>query len=230
MPRLCATPEELAAHRAEYRAWCEERGVEWGHCGCRCGQRTGLAPQTHRKLGWLADEPLRFVIGHNGRGQKGPFRGKTHSLETRARISEANRGEKNHWWGKTHSPEARAKMSEARRGEKSHRWKGGRINDRNGYVRVLVGREHPMANHRGYCFEHRLVMAELVGRMLESGEQVHHVNAIRDSNDPENLWLFPDSGSHKAWHHMLEHGHELRVSMPAVRLGNPAGLQLEEAA
>jgi len=84
------------------------------------------------------------------------------------------------------------------------------------YVHVHVGRDHPMADSRGYCAEHRLVMARLVGRMLAPGEVVHHVDGVKRNNDPSNLWLFADGGSHRSWHEMSARGWSLHVTMPAV--------------
>jgi len=59
-------------------------------------------------------------------GEKGPFWGRTHSKETRRKISETskgrNKGEKHHMWGKTHSEETRKKMSESLKGEKNPFW------------------------------------------------------------------------------------------------------------
>ncbi len=66
-------------------------------------------------------------------------------------------------------------------------WKGGRKVLR-GYV-YLMRKEHPYATSKGYVFEHRLVMEEVLGRYLERHEIVHHLNGITDDNRKENLAL-----------------------------------------
>lgn len=54
--------------------------------------------------------------------------------------------------------------------------------NRNGYRIVRVdGRE---------IREHRMVMAQMIGRPLLPSETVHHKNGQRDDNRPENLELW----------------------------------------
>lgn len=52
-------------------------------------------------------------------GENNPMYGKTHSEETRKKISEKNSNNKNPMYGKTHSEETRKKMSEKAKGRKS---------------------------------------------------------------------------------------------------------------
>jgi HNH endonuclease len=40
-----------------------------GYCQCGCGYKTQIAPQGSKKYGWVAGQPLRFIHGHNGRGE-----------------------------------------------------------------------------------------------------------------------------------------------------------------
>jgi hypothetical protein len=49
---------------------------------------------------------------------------------------------------------------------------------------------HPNSSKNGQIAEHILVMCEMIGRPLRSGENVHHKNGIRTDNRPENLELW----------------------------------------
>jgi hypothetical protein len=75
-------------------------------------------------------------------------------------------------------------------------WRGGRKVAR-GYVQVWVSPSSPYASmarsggaqRQRYVFEHRLVMAEHLGRPLTRNEHVHHLNGAKDDNRIENLAL-----------------------------------------
>lgn len=69
---------------------------------------------------------------------------------------------------------------------------GKRTVDGQGYARVFVGHDDPMAipGGAGYALEHRAVMAEHLGRPLLPTENVHHRNGARSDNRIENLELW----------------------------------------
>ncbi len=66
-------------------------------------------------------------------------------------------------------------------GPKNGMWKGGRVVEPRGYVLIRVGKNHPLADCRGYAYEHRLKAA------AKKGELIHHDNEKKGDNSKENL-------------------------------------------
>lgn len=82
------------------------------------------------------------------------------------------------------------------------RWNANRRSNHQsgGYVTVFVGAQHPMADNRGWCLEHRLVMASAIGRTLDEVEVVHHINGVKDDNRLANLQLLASQSEHASLH------------------------------
>lgn len=70
-------------------------------------------------------------------------------------------------------------------GPRAAHWRGGVIM-RSG--RVMLHRpDHPNANNHGYIYRYRLVAEETLGRYLQPGEIVHHIDGNETNDVPENL-------------------------------------------
>lgn len=64
----------------------------------------------------------------------------------------------------------------------------GSKSDKAGYIQVRTISGN--GKNGKYTYEHRLVMAEYLGRDLLPSESVHHKNGIKDDNRIENLELW----------------------------------------
>ncbi|MEN6325822.1 MAG: HNH endonuclease [Syntrophomonas sp.] len=78
-------------------------------------------------------------------------------------------------------------------------WKGGRTIASNGYVLVKMP-GHPMADSRGYVYEHRLVAERKLGRPLLPGEIVHHKDGYKQNDSDENIEVEVNIAFHLAQH------------------------------
>lgn len=87
---------------------------------------------------------------------------------------------------------------EVNSGCNSTSWSGGRKIE-NGYVLVKIDKDnpyYPMAHNRRYIPEHRLIMAQHLGRSLIGNEIVHHRNGDKADNRIENLSLARSNKEH----------------------------------
>ena len=67
-------------------------------------------------------------------------------------------------------------------GDAHPRWKGGVHKEKGGYLRYGSGKHLKRRVHT-------VLIEESIGRHIKKGEEVHHINGIRDDNRLENLLL-----------------------------------------
>lgn len=85
------------------------------------------------------------------------------------------------------------------RASRQHRWRPGGQVASNGYVKVRVGRGHPLADPNGYAYEHLVVWCAAGRPRPKSGHIIHHKNHDKTDNRLENLEAIP-RGKHNAHH------------------------------
>lgn len=96
------------------------------------------------------------------------------------------------------------------RGNKNSNWKGGRRIAR-GYVLINLQPDnlfYPMTNCNSYIYEHRLIMAQHLGRCLQPSELVHHKNGVKDDNRLANLILTTSRRHHKGYDDGYRQGYQ----------------------
>lgn len=91
-------------------------------------------------------------------------------------------------------PDTRGRHGNHARGNKCHRWSGDKkIIGSNGYVKIRVGTDHPLADPNGYAYEHLVVWVSAGRRKPVSGEVIHHCNHDKTDNRLVNLRLMTSS-------------------------------------
>lgn len=91
----------------------------------------------------------------------------------------------------------RARFPNGRWGNAAGHWKGGRHNI--GEYIYLYTPEHPRATKQGYMMEHILIAEKKIGRYLNPGEIVHHIDGDKSNNSPDNL-MVTTVGEHRRIH------------------------------
>lgn len=82
-----------------------------------------------------------------------------------------------------------------KRGKDNPSWKCGWKINKDGYKEMLLQPDsffYPMAKKDGYVLEHRLIVAQLLGRCLHRWEIVHHKEKPKTNNCRSNLQLVTD--------------------------------------
>jgi hypothetical protein len=68
-----------------------------------------------------------------------------------------------------------------------YRWNNRRIEASTGYVKIRVGRDHPLADPNGYAYEHLVVWCAAGRPPPGPGELLHHANEDKTDNRLRNL-------------------------------------------
>ena len=88
------------------------------------------------------------------------------------------------------------------KGKRNRSWRGGKRHSA-GYILIKLypsDFHYAMATAGEYVLEHRLVMAQGLGRCLQPWEIVHHKNGIKNDNRFENLELSEHISNHSKQH------------------------------
>lgn len=83
----------------------------------------------------------------------------------------------------------RGKHNNHAKASQQHRWKPGGSVASNGYVKLRVGKGHPLADRNGYAYEHLVVWCAAGNPRPERGYLIHHRNEDKTDNRIENLEL-----------------------------------------
>jgi hypothetical protein len=96
--------------------------------------------------------------------------------------------------------------------------KDGSIIDGAGYALVMPPSGYQGKTRQGRVLEHRLVMEQKLGRLLERWEIVHHKNGVKPDNRPENLELMTQREHPPAHEYTLE---QAELALNALQQNDP---------
>jgi hypothetical protein len=114
----------------------------------------------------------------------------------------------------------RGKHGHHARGENHPRWNGGRSVNQDGYVKVQVGKGHPLADGNGYAYEHRIIAQAESVVPLTRNDIIHHENRTRDDNAPSNLSA-TTRDAHNRLHNATDRGRDPKTGRFVSLRGGP---------
>lgn len=114
----------------------------------------------------------------------------------------------------------RGKHGHHARGQNHPRWRGGVAVSSHGYLKVQVGKEHPLADPNGYAYAHVLVWVAAGNEKPRANESLHHTDEDKRNNRIENLELL--TRSDHATHHTERRQRDQFGRMTTRRLPPPA--------
>lgn len=74
-------------------------------------------------------------------------------------------------------------------GPEHPRWSDERMVSAEGYIKLRVGKEHPLADPNGYAYEHLLIWVAAGNPRPPRGYTLHHKNEVKSDNRYSNIEL-----------------------------------------
>jgi hypothetical protein len=98
------------------------------------------------------------------------------------------------------------------RGPQNAKWNNGLAVHEDGYLKVQVGKGHPMADPNGYAYLHAIVWIAAGNPAPQTDELIHHRDRVKTNNKIDNLELMTRSDHAKE--HDAERGRDSRGQFP----------------
>lgn len=109
----------------------------------------------------------------------------------------------------------RGKHDNHAKADRVGRWSERKFITNDGYVKLRVGKTHPIADPNGYAYEHLVIWCAAGRERPKRGWLLHHKNEVKTDNRIENLELLPRA-SHSVGHNKTalsdEHVRAIRIA------------------